>query len=55
MDGGALADVMSLYENLGGDSSEGNQDQKLKVVKQENHGPAIQVWRHSSKCMPKVY
>lgn len=42
MDGGALADVMSLYENLGGDSSEGNQDQKLKVVKQENHGPAIQ-------------
>lgn len=41
--GGALAEVMSLYENMGEDTLSNNEDQNMDVPEQGNHRSAIEV------------
>lgn len=41
--GGALAEVMSLYENMGEDTLSNNEDQNMDVLEQGNHRSAIEV------------
>lgn len=43
-DGGALAEVMSLYENLSEDSRADHQVENKDVMKQGNVCLAIEVW-----------
>ena len=43
-DGGALAEVMSLYENLSEDSRVDHQVDNVEVLEQRNHCLAIEVW-----------
>lgn len=40
--GGALAEVMSLYENMGEDTLSNNEDQSMEVSEQGNHRSAIE-------------
>ncbi|GAY41192.1 hypothetical protein CUMW_057550 [Citrus unshiu] len=40
--GGALAEVMSLYENMGEDTLSNNEDQNMDVPEQGNHRSAIE-------------
>lgn len=42
-DGGALAEVMSLYENLSEDSRADHQEDNTEVMEQGNHCLAIEV------------
>lgn len=41
--GGALAEVMSLYENMGEDTLSNNEDQNMDAPEQGNHRSAIEV------------